>query len=75
MTDLKFRLFFVWIFFFSSSQKIMLVGFEARTFSTTCRLRGQGQRLELRGQGYGLQNVFSRPSKSSRTAALYLTLF
>ena len=31
---------------------------EDRTFSRTCRL--QGQALDLRGQGQGLQNVSSR---------------
>ena len=41
---------------------------EDRNFSWVCRL--QGQELELRCQGQGLQNVFSKPKTSSGTPSL-----
>ena len=41
---------------------------EDRTFSRTCGAQGQGQGLELRCQGQGLQNVFSK------TATLIVTV-
>ena len=47
-------------FLFNQSKKLYCPRAEDRTFSRTCRLRGQGQRLELLGQGQGLQNVSSR---------------
>ena len=40
---------------------------EDRTFSRTCRLQGQG--LELRGQGQGLQNISSRTEALLRMVA------
>ena len=58
MTDQKFMLSLVWVFSFSTIQKIMLSSAEDRIFSRTYRFRGQVLRLELRGQGQRLQNVF-----------------
>ena len=55
---------------FLTNQKVMLFATEDKAFSRTCRLRGQGQGLDLRGQGEGLQNVSSRPKASSRTTHL-----
>ena len=51
-----------------TNQKIVLSSTANRAFSRTCRLGGQSQGLYLRGQGQGLQNVFSR--MSSRTLPL-----
>ena len=40
---------------------------EDKTFSMTCRIRGRGQGLDLRGQSPKLQIVSSRPRTFSRT--------
>ena len=55
---------------FLTDQKKVQSSTENRAFLRNCRLRGQG--LELRSQGQGFQNVFSRPRTLSRTPSLIL---
>ena len=50
LTDLKFIMSFVGLFSFLNNQKQWCP--QDRTFSKTHRLRGQGQGLELQGQGF-----------------------
>ena len=63
------RLFLCLIIFLLNQSKNSAV-LEPRTgqFWTTCRLRDQGQGLELRGQDQGLQNASSRKSLRPRTS-------
>ena len=59
------RNFYVWLFSFQPIKKQCCPRAEDRTFSRTCRVRGQGRGLELRGQG--LQNLSSRTDVESTT--------
>ena len=61
------KIFFQAIYKISTSQKKCCPRAEDRAIFEDLRPRGQGQRLDLRGQGQGLQNVSSRPRTSSRT--------
>ena len=69
--ETAFQKIFLVLYKLLTTQKYCCPRAEDRTIFEDLRLRDQGQRLDLRGQGQGLQNVSSRtplrPRTSSRT--------